>query len=547
MKYTFHFGRILAKGVLHTSDGRFFLSSSSEGVSEAEGKKNPFSEALEREGLFVAIRGKLVGTVILDCSLIEVVPPLASVVFSRLVDKNTGLRSQVLDIAREVRDELVGELPPVRDKELPLEMIPTGPMPLCVLDIGHHPQAQGACGRLNGKKICEFAFNKELAKMIQDRVKNARIITIHRDTGDEAGRLGLPAKTNGLNPNFVVSLHANSSAPMSHGSEVLFYHTSVEGKKLAAILQKHFLARLGLRDRKIKPTQKSGRGGDQLAMTRAVIVLGEPFFIGNEAEFASVAAKKDDLAMAYAGAIDEYALTLSNPTPSPISSRAAVSQVVPRSESFQFLSTNLSKKAFLERNDAELMRLIGAINNTLQGAYSGAICQLTRQDVWVLINCEAGLRNGVVDPDHRHSLGERGLLPLPSNIKDWNGPTAPARDRPMPLATNIEQFCLYLGHLKNKDVGGPPRRLYKSLFRLDKIHDNPVRQAKLLAGVVHGYFYSGTYRPGPVPFDYLISGYQRDVGLAKLMKDTKYVHAGKVLMEGREKNIDEALESSSPL
>jgi len=547
MNQPLHFGRFLANNLFRTSEGDFFLSASPEGTSNSEAKKNPFPEARERDGLFAAIRGLPSGEVMLDCSLVEAVPPLASSVFARLVDANKGVRGRVLELAREVRDELVGGLPTVPAKELPLEIIPSGPLPLCVLDIGHHPDAPGACGRLNGKKVCEFAFNKELAAMIEAKVKNARIITIHREPGNDAGRRGLPAKTNALNPNFVISLHANAADKKAGGSEVLYFHTSTEGAKLAAILQKQFLARLGLRDRKIKGRTRSDRGGDQLALTQAVIVLGEPFFIDNEAELAAVAAKKDDLAAAYAAAIDEYAKAFSHPKPTPATSvtpPAAPTPAAPANTSggpFQFVSANLDKKQFLQRNDAELTRLIASVNARMISAYGSNACPLTRQDVWVLLNCEAGLRNGKVDPEHRHSLGERGLLPLPSNIQFWNGPTAPPRDQPMPLATNIEHFCLYLGHLKNKDVSGSPRRLYQSLFRLDKIKDNTVRQAKLLAGVVHGYFYSGTYRPGPVPFDHLIPGYQRDVGLAKLMKDTTYVHAGKSLMESRERNIDEAL------
>lgn len=45
----------------------------------------------------------------------------------------------------------------------------------------------------------------------------------------------------------------------------------------------------------------------------------------------------------------------------------------------------------------------------------------------VLLYCESGLkRSGHVDPDHRHSEGERGLLPLPENVRFWNGSDAPA-------------------------------------------------------------------------------------------------------------------------
>lgn len=540
MKLPLHFGRFLANNLFRTSEGEFFLSASPEGTAISEAKKNPFPEARERDGLFAAIRGLPGGDVILACSLVEAVPPLASSVFARLVDANKGIRSRVLELAREVRDEIVGEPEPVPAKDQPLEIKPSGPQPLCVLDIGHHPKAPGACGILNGKKVCEFAFNQELADMIQAKVKNARIIIIHRETGDDEGRRGLPAKTNALNPNFVISLHANAADKKAHGSEVLYFHTSTEGKIFAAILQRHFLSRLGLRDRKIKPKTSSDRGGDQLAMTKAVIVLGEPFFIDNDAEFAAVAAKKDELAAAYADAIDEYAATLSQPPPSAVTTKPVASHVAPAT-TFDFETANLTKEQFLSRNRASLDALIAAVNAKLVAKYAASLIPLTREEVWVITYCEAGLRNGKVDPDHQHSEGERGLLPLPSNIRDWNGPDAPVWNKPMPIARNLEHFYLYLGHLKNKDLTGAPRRLYRGLFMLDKIAGNPVRQAKVLAGVVHGYFYSGNYTPKVIPYDYLVSGFQRDVPLAKLMKDTTYVHAGKPLMEGRQQNIETAL------
>ncbi len=540
MSAILHFGRILTNNLYRTSEGEFFLSSSPVGTPLPEARKNPFPEARERDSQFAAIRADVEEDVMLGCTLVEAVPPIASSVFAHLVDNNKGIRNRVLEIARDVRDELVGEPVPIPPKAIIAEIKPSGPLPLCVIDIGHHPDAPGADGILNGKKITEFAFNKPLADLIAAKVKNARIHIIYRDSGDTAGRKGLPAKTNALKPNFVIALHANSSDPMSHGSEVLYYHTSTQGKKLATILQREFLAKLGLRDRKIKPIDSAGRGGDQLAMTRAPIVLGEPFFIGNPEEFAKVAAKKDELATAYATAIDEYAASLANPAPSAITLRPFVSRIE-SDTTFTFLTENLTKEQFLTRNRPALEALIASLNSKLTSIYGNKTTPLNREDVWVITYIEAGLRNGKVDPDHRHSEGERGLLPLASNIRSWNGSTAPAWDKPMPIAQNLEHFYLYLGHLKNKSVTGPPRNLYRDLFRLDKISGNPVREAKLLAGVVHGYFYSGNYSDKKVPFDYLIQGYQKDTSLAKLMKPTSYVHAGKDIITNRENNINAAL------
>jgi N-acetylmuramoyl-L-alanine amidase len=538
MSTALHFGRFLPKNLFRTSEGDFFLSISTlEDVAQA--KKNPFPTALEREGQFAAIKGILRGDVILEVSLVEAVPPITSQVLSRLVEERSGVRSQILKIAREVKDELVGAPVPVPPKEVALEVKASGPSPLCVLDIGHSPTDQGAEGKHEGTKIKEYSFNKGIAERVEQLVKNARIITISRHP---EGLTNLPAKTNALNPNFVISLHANGDdgSGTARGTEVLHFESSAQGKKLAGILQKHFLAALGLRDRGLKARTAADRGGSQLVNTRAPIVIGEPFFITNTEDLAVAMSRKEELAAAYAAAIDEYAATLANPAPSAVTTREVPSHIEPAT-TFAFETAGLTKEAFLSRNRDSLNALIAAINGKLSAKYGAGFTALTRADVCVITYIECGLRGGLVDPDHRHSEGERGMLPLPSNIRDWNGSDAPAWDRPMPVAKNLEHFYLYLGHLKNKDVSGAPRHLYRDLFKLDRISGNAVREAKLLAGVVHGYFYSGNYRPGPVPFDRLIRGYQNDTRLSTMMSGTTYVHAGTSVITGREANIDTAL------
>lgn len=79
-----------------------------------------------------------------------------------------------------------------------------------------------------------------------------------------------------------------------------------------------------------------------------------------------------------------------------------------------------------------------------------------------------------------------------------------------------------------------------SLFRIAGIVGNTVREAKLLAGCVHGYFYSLTYTNRSVPHDHLVTGYLSDQPLAAMMATTHYVHAGTAIMTGRERNIEAA-------
>lgn len=203
---------------------------------------------------------------------------------------------------------------------------------------------------------------------------------------------------------------------------------------------------------------------------------------------------------------------------------------------------NLTKEQFIDANSAGLEAIIDNVNRTLQEQYGRSYKPITNYDVWVLTYIEAGLRGGKVDINHRHSEGERGLLPLPSNVRFWNGPRAPRWNRPMPLETNLFHFYLYLGQLKNKTVTNSGRfKLYTELFDWPGISGNFEHEAKLLAGVVHGYFYSPNYRDRKVPFSHLLRGFAENTRLSVIMRPTRYVHAGTNIIRGRERNIEHAL------
>ena len=202
----------------------------------------------------------------------------------------------------------------------------------------------------------------------------------------------------------------------------------------------------------------------------------------------------------------------------------------------------LGKSEFLRQNRLRLRAEIAAVNAILDLAYGTDVVHLTEHDVWVLTYIEAGVANGKVDPDFRHSLGERGMLPLPDNISFWNGSGAPDPKRAMPLATNLHHFYLYLGHLMNKRVKQTPRfMLYSGLFRYGSFRTDQVKQAQLLAGVVHGYFISQNYSDRRVPFDQVLEGIERGDPIDIVMRPTRYVHAGSSILTNRARNIAEAL------
>ena len=203
----------------------------------------------------------------------------------------------------------------------------------------------------------------------------------------------------------------------------------------------------------------------------------------------------------------------------------------------------LGKPAFMSQNKSEFSALIDTVNGALRDTYGSSFVPLSLLDMYVIVYCEAGFRNGVIDPDAAHSLGERGLLPLPSNLSFWMGSAAPAHDQLLSLPENVTFYGHYLGHVKNKavrssDVG----MLYRDLFAANQIVDSPVRQAKLLAGIIHGYFLDQNYRGGRrADLDQLLTSYRSDVDIDRMLSGSGYVHDGTGILRNRQRNIDAAL------
>ncbi len=202
-----------------------------------------------------------------------------------------------------------------------------------------------------------------------------------------------------------------------------------------------------------------------------------------------------------------------------------------------------NKDDFFRVNRPQFDATIATVNGQLAQDYANAYQPLTVTDVAVVYMAEAGVKQGQVDPGFVHSNGEHGLFPLPSNIEFWLGRRAPAYNRPMSIDDNIATYLAYLGALRNKDVKSVSgRRLYPDLFQTPGIAGSVRREAKLLAGSVHGYFFSGNYAGARVPFDQILSGFAADEPIDQIMLGTGYVHEGKTLMVNRQRNIDYALQ-----
>jgi len=111
------------------------------------------------------------------------------------------------------------------------------------LVIGHKPSSKGAYNYTYD--TYEFDFNHNLAEAIVNKVTGVKLY--YRNSYTK-----LPFEINADNPEFVVSMHCNAFNRTATGTEVLYYHKSTKGKKLAEILQKNFIVALCLKDREIK-------------------------------------------------------------------------------------------------------------------------------------------------------------------------------------------------------------------------------------------------------------------------------------------------------
>ncbi len=174
------------------------------------------------------------------------------------------------------------------------------PKKLCALVIGHKKSSPGAVNERAG--LSEFDFNEDLAIRIEKKVKKTEVQRIYRRTYK-----GLPDDINTLDPDFIVSLHCNAFNGRASGTEVLYYHKSEDGKKMAEILLNHLVEHLKLPNRGIKPKTAEDRGGPLLRYTKAPCVIAEPFFIDNDSDLSKAQEDEDidELAVAYTKAIEK--------------------------------------------------------------------------------------------------------------------------------------------------------------------------------------------------------------------------------------------------
>ncbi|MBL4637646.1 MAG: hypothetical protein JKY56_27575 [Kofleriaceae bacterium] len=213
--------------------------------------------------------------------------------------------------------------------------------------------------------------------------------------------------------------------------------------------------------------------------------------------------------------------------------------------SFTLLHDGRTKEEFVEDNWVELQRMVIRVNSTLDSIYSSTRL-LTTADVVLALYAEMAIHgDGTVDIFATHSEGERGLVPLPSNISYWIGNSAPPWDSLHSIEDNIFSFAYYLGQIKNKEVGeSAGRTLYGDLFLFPGVADQFLPEARVAAGVLHGYFYSGAYIDGAtIPFDAILQGLSNGDSLPSILQGTGYKNATPeriYILEGRQRNLDAA-------
>ncbi|MEM9399979.1 MAG: N-acetylmuramoyl-L-alanine amidase [Verrucomicrobiota bacterium] len=268
-----------------------------------------------------------------------------------------------------------------------------------------------------------------------------------------------------------------------------------------------------------------------------------PLVIPPKEELTEPATVTSDSEMMEAPSMEPILPSITPHPTTPLSSDDALPTASISNKPIDFVSQNLTRDEFLVQNDEAFLRTIVEVNMKLANQYSPVI-QLTKTDIWVVGYAEIGLKEDLVDPDHLHSEGARGLFPLPSNITFWNGGDALNPNQSMSLKLNIEQFLLYLGNLKNKVVTTVQgRALYRDLFLAEGIKGDAVKEAAILTAVVHGYFYSGAYTPRQSPpYDQILSRIAKGDNISSVMAQTKYKHAGTPVINQQEKNMKHALE-----
>lgn len=147
-----------------------------------------------------------------------------------------------------------------------------------ILLAGHNFISPGCNTNIDGKLITEFNMTSYL---VAEVFKKERLIGIDLVIKARNDFGNLVDEVNSLNGDILISCHFNAYDKKVQGTEVLYAHKSLKGRKLASVTQDILTKHLGLTDRGIKPTKPEDRGGSILNKTKPIAILIEPFFLDN--------------------------------------------------------------------------------------------------------------------------------------------------------------------------------------------------------------------------------------------------------------------------
>lgn len=159
------------------------------------------------------------------------------------------------------------------------------------LIIGHSQQEQGAS---NHNGMTEWAYNSMLVGLIAEKLKQAGGIDF--EIVNRTTLKALPEAVNETDADIAISFHANAFNTRATGSEVLYWHSSDEGKALSERINWAICEALGLRNRGLKSIKSGERGAYLLQKTTMPCVILEPFFIDNDKDLKAAMDKQIDLA-----------------------------------------------------------------------------------------------------------------------------------------------------------------------------------------------------------------------------------------------------------
>ena len=179
-------------------------------------------------------------------------------------------------------------------------------MPDVAIVVGHHPAAKGAALTVGERQIQEYDFWLPFAYALRRCLYFSDIGYAVIQRPNPKPDAELMRRVNDTGAKLAIELHFNGfSDPRAQGSEMLYWHTSEQGRLLADLLQQYTVRTLRVHDRGLKPVQR-GRGAAFLRGTRMPAVICEPAFGTNPGDAWKLLTRQMHLVEAYAGAIADF-------------------------------------------------------------------------------------------------------------------------------------------------------------------------------------------------------------------------------------------------